>query len=240
MTSEMIICVPGTWKSRTDFVTAIVATSNGEFMPTAMVLAHPKSQDHVEFEFNSPYDQMGKAFGYAGQGKLSDETLNKIAAHKAFVYLRFPLDIAAQRLRLVKFTKIISRCGGLAVKIENCGIAHEWERWFSLLDSDNPFDTYCAVVILIQDKHHYYSCGMQCFGLPDAQVSEDFNIKEAAELMNQFNYYRIVTKTSLESGHTFSLTADSAHVRIELVADERHAEDDLFHNPHGLWDLTQV
>jgi len=240
MNNELIICVPGTWESRKDFLQTIVTKTSGEFMFAGMILAHTKGKDHVELEFYEPYDQMAEAFGYAGQGKLSDETLNKIVHHRSVVYLHFPLDIASQRSRLVKFTEVISRCGGIAVKIENSGIAHEWERWFSLLRSDNPFDTYCASVVLTGDGQHYYSCGMHSIGLPDAEISSNFDIKEAADLLNQFNYYQLVEKPGLESGHTFSLTADSPHFCIKWLTDRRHPDDDLFHNPHGLWDLTRV
>lgn len=240
MNDEMIVCIPGTWESRKDFIEAVITSTGGEFMFAGMILAHPRGKDHVELEFDEPYEQMAEAFNYAGQGKLSDETLNKIANHKSVAYVHFPLDIVSQRLRLVKFTEVISRCGGIAVKIENSGIAHEWERWFSLLRSDNPFDTYCVSVVLAGDGRHYHSCGMHSFGLPDAQISNDFEAQEAADLLNQFNYYRVVEKPGLDSGHTFSLTADSPRFRIELLTDERHPDDDLFHNPHGIWDLTRV
>jgi len=240
MNSEMIVCIPGTWERREGFLKAIVTTTSGEFMVAGLILAHPKGEDHVELEFYEPYDRMAEAFSYAGQGKLSDETLNKIAKHKSVVYLHFPLDIISQRLRLLKFTEVISRSGGIAVKLETSGIAHEWERWFSLLRSDNPFDLYCASVVLTGDEQYYYSCGMHNFGLPDSQTSRHFDIQEPADLMNQFNYYQVVEKPNLKSGHTFSLRADSPYFRINLLIDERHSEDDLFHNPYGLWDLTRV
>ena len=94
--------------------------------------------------------------------------------------------------------------------------------------------------MLIGEEGHYYSCGMHNFGLPDAQISTSFDSEEAADLLNQFNYYRIIEKPDLESGHTFSLTADSPYYRIELIMDNRNPEDHLFHNPHGLWNLTLV
>jgi hypothetical protein len=81
---------------------------------------------------------------------------------------------------------------------------------------------------------------MHNFGLPDVQISRNFDMQEAADLMNRFNYYQIIEKPSLGSGHTLSLAADSPDFRIELLMDEHHPKDDLFHNPHGLWELTRV
>ena len=236
----MIVCVPGIWESRRDFLRAVVTTTGGEFLFAGGILTHPKGNDHVEVEVGEPYGQMAEAFGHAGRGKLSDETLEKIARHGGVAYLHFPLDIAAQRSRLAKFTGVLARCGGIAVMIENSGVAHEWESWFPMLGSDKPFDTYRACVALTGDGRHYYSCGMHCLGLPDAQIPGDVGVEEAADLLNMFNLYRLTEEPFLSSGHTFGLADVSPHFRLELIADERHARDDLSHNPHGLWNLTRV
>src|SRR3712207_4821683 len=118
MNDEMIVCVPGTWESRKDFVEAVITSTGGEFMFAGMILAHPRGKDHVELRFYEPDEETAALFRNAEEGKLSDETLNRIAQHKSAVYLYFPLDITSQRLRLVKFTEVISRCGGIAVMLE--------------------------------------------------------------------------------------------------------------------------
>jgi hypothetical protein len=155
------------------------------------------------------------------------------------VYLHFPFDIVSQKARLLKFTEVLSKCGGIAVKLETSGIAHEWERWFELLRSDNPFDPYCASVVLVGDERFYYSCGMQNFSLPNAQISNRLDAVEAADSINRFNYWQIVENPVLKSGHTFSLTSDSPRFRLELLKDKRHSEDDLFYNPGGVWELRR-
>lgn len=239
MENEIIVCVPGTWENRTRFIEAVVVSTHGDFMFAGMILAHPKGNDHVELEFYDPDEQMAEAFELGGQGKLTDATLDRVAQHKSIVYLHFPFDIVSQKARLLKFTEVLSKCGGIAVKLETSGIAHEWERWFELLRSANPFDTYCASVVLVGDKGFYYSCGMHNFGMPDTQISNSFDAAEAADLINRFNYWQIVEKPVLKSGHTFSLTADTPHFRLELLKDERHPEDDLFHNPSGVWEMRR-
>src|SRR5689334_8291885 len=142
MENELIVCVPGTWRNRTQFIEAVATSTRGDFMVAGMILAHPKGRDHVELDFYDADERMAAAFEYGGQGKLSDPTLDQIAQHRSVVYLHFPLDIVSQKARLLIFTEVLSRCGGIAVKVETSGIAHEWERWLRLLRSDNPFDTY--------------------------------------------------------------------------------------------------
>lgn len=239
MENEIIVCIPGTWENRTKFVESVIGSTGGEFMFAGIILAHPKGKDHVELEFYDADEQMTEAFEFGGQGKLSDKTLDRIANHKSVVYLHFPSDIVSQKERIIKFTEVLSKCGGIAVKLETSGVAHEWERWFERLRSDNPFDTYCASVVLVGDKDFYYSCGMHNFNLPDAQISNSFDAPEAADLINRFNYWQIVEKPALKAGHTFSLTENSPHFQLESSKDERHSEDELFYNQHGLWELRR-
>lgn len=131
MEQELIICIPGLWVSRTAFIQAVVTATHGEFMFAGGILAHPSAQDHVEVEFCEPFTDMVESFRLAGQGKLTNETLAKVSGHQGVAYLHFPLDIVAQLPRLLKFTDVLSTSGGIAVKLETSGIAHEWERWFS-------------------------------------------------------------------------------------------------------------
>ena len=239
MENGIVVCIPGTWESRTKFIEAVVNSTRGDFMFAGMILAHPKGNDHVNLDFCEFDDLMLQAFKLGGQGKLTNLTLDEIARHKSVVYLHFPFDIVSQKGRLLKFTAVLSKCGGIATKLETSGIAHEWERWIELLGSTNPFDTYCASVVLVGDEGFYFSCGMHNFRLPDVQISNSLGGEQAADLMNRFNYWQIVEEPILESGHTFSLTADSEHFRLELLKDQRHFEDDLFHNPYGVWELQR-
>ncbi len=240
MEDQIIICVPGTWESRSEFVGSIVASTEGEFMFAGMILAHPSSKDHVELEFFDAYEGMAQAFEYGGQGKLSEATLKRIAECKSVAYLHFPFDITSQKARIVTFTEVLSRSGGLAAKLETSGIAHDWEQWFELLRSDNLFDTYRGSVVLVGDDQFFYSCGMHNFGLPDAQISNRFDPDEGADLLNRFNYWQIAEKPILKPGETFSLTESSPHFQLALSEDNRHTKDDSFWNPCGVWELRSI
>jgi ribosomal protein RSM22 (predicted rRNA methylase) len=97
MENEIIICIPGTWQNREEFLKNVVVSTSGEFMPAGRILANPKGNDHVEFDFYESDDRIREAFVSAGQGKISSETLDKIAKHKSVVYLYFPFDIISQK-----------------------------------------------------------------------------------------------------------------------------------------------
>jgi hypothetical protein len=203
------------------------------------ILAHPSGNDHVPVEFEEPYSDMVRAFEIAGQGKISAPTLKSISTHTSVVYLTFPGDAFDQRERILKFTNVVRSLGGYAVKVESCGVAHEWESWIKLL-SGNPFDIYCAFVTLIGDGGIFYSCGMHHFGLPECSIPASVPANEAADTMNRFNFWNIVDHPHLNSGETFSVDAVSPPYRLLLSNDVRHPSDHPFHNPHGVWSLTPV
>jgi hypothetical protein len=240
MERSLTICVPGTWKDRAEFIKAVVTETKGEFMFAGEILADIAGKDHVKLEFYEPYAEMALAFEYGGQGKISENVLTKISQHKSVIYLHFSLNIIAERERLLKFTKVLSKCGGIAIKLETSGVAHQWDEWFSLVSSVSLFDIYCASVTLVADEKFYHSCGMHNFQLPDCQISKQFDVNEAADLINRFNYYQIAEKPNLNSGNTFSLTSESPHFRLGLTKDERHSEEDLFYNSFGIWNLEKV
>jgi hypothetical protein len=238
MPSEIIICIPGPWSDRKDFLVRVIQLEPpGTYMFAGGILAHPSAKDHVPLEFCPPDEHIAEAFEIAGQGKISPETLTRIAAHTGVAYLHFPIDIRDQRERILKYTQVLQRLGGFGVKIESCGTAHEWNRWFELL-SGNPFQVYCSAVVLVGDKDYYFSCGMHHFGLAECEVPRSLPAGDAAHVMNQFNFWRIIEQPHLESGHTFSADENSPRFRMSLGKDSRHEADDLFHNPHGVWRLV--
>jgi len=198
------------------------------------ILAHPSAKDHVPLDFYPTDQRLAEAFKIAGQGKVSPKTISQIASHTGIAYLHFPINIQDQRERILKFTQVLQRLGGFGVKLESCGVAHDWDRWFALL-SGSPFDVYCSAVTLIGGDDCYYSCGMQHFGLAECAAPRSLPPADAAHLINQFNFWRVMEQPHFESGHTFSLDANSPRFRMFQEIDSRHAKDHPFHNPHGVW-----
>jgi hypothetical protein len=238
MDQEIILCIPGTWTSHDDFLKQVITYEPiGRYMFAGMVLMDVQGKDHVPLDFCPADPDLSKAFEIAGQGRFTSEVLARIKAHTSVVYLHFPSDLIGQRERMLKFTEIIHDLGGIAVKVESCGIAHTMERWNELL-SGNLFEAYCAGVVLVRDDNYFYSCGMHHFGLPECEVASTTPIEEATHLMNQFNFWQIHDKPKVSPGETFSLTETAPRFRLSLAPDPRSDKDDLFHNTHGVWRLT--
>ena len=237
----MIFCVPGPWRDRSDFIRRVVTSeSDGRYVFDGKFLADVRHQDVVKVEFLGRHPRMLQAFQAASRGDLPRRVEEEIARHSSSIYLRFPLSLIEERPRVLKYTEMAQRWGGFAIKLESSGVGHSWERWFRLVSSDNEFDWYCAFVMLLAGDIYYYSCGMHHFGLADSAVERRFAVEEAANLLNKFNYWRLIERRALRSGESFSLSETSTLFRLQLKEDELNPEDDLFHNPHGLWHLEKI
>lgn len=240
MDRELIICVPGPWSDRSVFLRHIITHEpKGRFMLIGSVLADLAAKDRVTVDFCEADTRLAESFRIAGQGKLPESVLDEVGGHSAVLYLHFPLDILGQRERILKFTRLIRDLGGLAVKLESSGTAHTWEQWESRL-TGSLFDLYCASVVLVGDEEVYYSCGMHHFGLPECAVPRSIQSGAAAGLMNLFSAWLLNERPDLVSGEILNIGSGRPAFRVLAVRDGRHAEDDLFHNPHGLWQLEPV
>src|SRR6201987_5845091 len=145
---EMIVCVPGPWENRSDLARRVFALEpSGRYTFAGGVLADVQHQDQIQVEFLGQHPRMTEAFEAATRGDLPADVASAIARHRSSIYLRFPSDLVEERLRILKFTDLVKRLGGFAIKLESSGVGHPWERWFQLLGSSNEFDWYCAVVM---------------------------------------------------------------------------------------------
>ncbi|UCH88583.1 MAG: DUF4261 domain-containing protein [Thermoplasmata archaeon] len=136
-------------------------------------------------------------------------------------------------------TKVIRDIGGIAVKVETTGVAHEFDKWNELLSDTGTFSLYAALVILIGGEEYYYSCGMHNFGLPDCCISAKEDIKDAAYTMNVFNNYQLEERPNLKDGHTFSVTEEAPHYKLRLKEDFIYGGDEYFGNSQGRWVLEK-
>lgn len=236
LASDVItLCVPGPWAHAVEFGDQ-VATLAARYTDAGRLMLDAGDSDGIALELRGADPRLAVAFRIACQGKMDEEMLRVLARHASVAYLRFPADLAAQSERMLKFSRLLERAGGLAVKVETCGVAHNWAQWASLLKGALP-GQYAAGVTLVTSADFYYSCGMHNFGLPDYEVSGALDFDSAMHLMNQFNLWRLSALPALSDGHSFSLGKGAPSFKLLRQADPRHAAGAALFNRHGLWRL---
>ena len=165
----MIICIPGPWAAREDLIRALVGAHEGRYLMAGLIVLDTTGQDSLTIDWQVRDPRMTDAFRPSAH---SDETLAAISAHRSVVYLHFPRDVRAQRERILKYSDVLRKAGGIAIKLENSGLSHPWSRWFEWLSAPFENQHYLAFVIHAWDDSGGYSCGMHQFGLPDATVDQ--------------------------------------------------------------------
>jgi len=230
---ELIICIPGPWITREELLRALVKAHEGRYLMTGRILLDSTDKDPLSIDWEPHDPRMADAFRPCAH---SDEILAEVAGHGSVVYLHFPLNVREQRERILKYTAVFRKAGGIAIKLENSGLSHPWPRWFEWLSAPFENQHYLALVIQAIDEDGGYSCGMHQFGKPDAVISPGG--QEGFQTLQAFNQYVLMESPVLKSGQTFSKDADSRRYRLHWMEDDRFRSDELFHNPHGIWQLA--
>jgi hypothetical protein len=239
MQPQIIVGIPGLWKTRAEIVQSIVLHSGGLIFAGAVIL-NTKTNEGYELHVYEHDPRMAKAFSIAGQGRISQQAIDLIGSHTFTLYCIIPnMSIEGAR-KMLGIVNALLKCGGLAAKVETSGVAHSAERWKELNDGNRPFDLYYAFVTLIGNSETFYSCGMHNFGLPDACITSDLQPNEAANLLNHFNLYVLAESPKLNDGHTFSIGQNQPRFVVRKEECRFFPKDDYFFNRQGVWHLEQV
>lgn len=236
---QIIIGIPGPWPDRSAITRAVTSQSSG-WLYAGVVLMNMSTRKSFALDVQAQDPNMEEAFRIAGGGRIPENELAAIGAHRHTLYV-VSKDVSPATARDVLDVGVaLLNCGGLGVKIESSGVAHSAAQWRELAASEDPFDLYTAFVTLVGNRDGYYSCGMHNFGLPDCKIGNGLPPEEAAPLMNNFNFYQVSELPQLESGHTFSLESGSPVYRVTLEEETNYEADHPFHNPFGIWHLETI
>lgn len=187
----------------------------------------------------TPKTPLANSFAFLGQNKISENVLKEIDNYQQIIYLT-SLDVGYNYcLQIAKFAQIILSLGGIAVKVESAGIAHQADHWLAHYHSQDIFDIYSLFVVLIEGDDYYYSCGMHNFGMADVILDLDEEMSLAIYVLNVFNYYRLTEFPIIKEGQTFQPDITSPIYRMHSTFNIIQADNSLLFNPYGQWHLKR-
>jgi hypothetical protein len=234
MAVTTVICVPGPWKDRTAVVQSIAGDSGGWLLAGA-VMMHAETKAAYTLEVQGHDARMRRAFEVAGFGG----ELDVIEAHTQVLYAIAEGGTREAAKGFLRAGAGLLRAGGLGVKVESTGRAHTPEAWMELADDADDGALFEAFVTFVSaGKRTLHTCGMHNLGLPDARVDAPLAPAESINLLRAFHFFQIVDRPVLKSGETFRVGADAPRYRLAMTPCDAYPEDDLFHNPNGVWRLT--
>jgi hypothetical protein len=241
MGPRVIIGIPGVWPSRADLVQALLDANGLDYVMAGSVCLERASGISASVELYDRDPRLVQAFTAAGQGRIGEETLARIGQHAMTAYVLVPAAIPDAALAAARFAVAFLKAGGLAVKVESAGIAHEKEHWLAVVaKASAPADLHDLLVVLVGGQERYYSCGMHNFCLPDTSVSAALPMAAAADLLRTFNFFQLVDQPTLKPGETFSAARDAPRFRLSQRPFEGYDADDPLCNQFGLWHLEPI
>ena len=231
-----ILCIPGTWADRTEF---LAACSRAGLAAAGVFIVDTLRGQHIEFEHRGHDDRMTEAFESSSGGEVAGEELAAITNHKSVVYLIGGEGDLDKLRSLVELATRLLPLGGLGIKVDSAGVAAPIERWLALSVKFEPFGLIRCFALVATGDNDAYSCGMHNLGFPDANV-DGVPIAEAKKTIDRFNLYQLLERPTLTDGQTFAAEQGARGYRLKKLEDSRWPKDDPFHNPFGLWDLVPL
>lgn len=237
--SHFLLCIPGPWKNWGDFATRIYAAGMEpgpifHLMPGDGFISHYGKNWHISTQFFECYPHLAQSFEITQQVRLIPGSLDKLPGYNSVVFLFYAHSFGKDRKTIIDSTRLIKAVGGLVVSVESTGAALTWEEWAETAESEDPLAWYREIVVLKGDETSYYSCGMQHFSLPDAEVDRSILPQLGSDLMTDFNCSRITGARNTEAGDIFSHQRNGTEYLLKRGPDHRHNEKNPFHNPYGV------
>ena len=235
MNSRIVISIPIALNNRV----AALESKYGTDRVINRMFCSTITPDSCQIEICDRDSELVSAFEITGQDKISATTLQQLDRHQQIIYLTSSNTGYQACQEMARCTQAFLDIGGIAVKVESAGIAHESAHWQANYDSKDVFDLYSLFVSLIEGDDCYYSCGMHNFGKADVAIALSEDLSLAIYVMNVFNYYRLTESPILQDEHTFRPDIESPAYRLKWIED-RDELDSLMHNPYGKWYLSRV
>ena len=239
MTSRIVICIPINLKKRKDIAAALENNYGTEYVLTGRMLRSTINNDSCEIDFRTLNGGSNfiKDFELAGQNKLYAATIQQIDICQQVIYLSSSDTGYDACLKIARLAQVMLQVGGIAIKVESAGMAHNKVKWLANYNSDDVFEIYSLFVTLVEGDDSYYSCGMHNFGKADVAIDLAVDIGLAIYVMNVFNYYRLTESPILQDGHTFQPDIECPKYKIKWTTDRETEINSPQYNSHGRWHL---
>ena len=256
MTDKIVICIPIKLKTK-DLASALAARYSQEYIYVGGMLRSTVGDESCQIDIcdrqTPPTNwslipsqlpeysaNLVDAFKIAGQGKISQFTLQQIDSCPQVVYLTSTDRGYDSCLQMAHLARIMLDIGGIAVKVESAEIAHDRDRWLASYNSDDPFEIYSLFVVLVEGDDFYYSCGMHNFAKADVAIEITEDVGLAIYVMNVFNYYRLTESPILQDNHTFQPDIQSPKYRLKWMIDNESRISSPLYNSFGRWHLNRI
>ena len=166
MNSRIVISIPIALNNRQAVAAALESRYGTDYVFIGRVFRSTITPDSCQIEMSDRDDESTSTFELT-EDRISATTLQQLETHQQIIYLTSTATGYEACKEMARSTQALLNIGGIAVRVESAGIAHEPAKWQANYDSNDVFDIYSLFVTLIEGDDYYYSCGMHNFGKAD-------------------------------------------------------------------------
>ena len=244
---NIIISISGFWKDSNQIRKLINDSAKCKYRLTENYLFHEDEIDEFVFHLDNSKQTLTMLPAPTESNLLKKEEENNVNQHKSTVYLMIEGGSIENAKKIMLAGNCILNIGGHEIKIVTAGITHGKETWQKFIENDRLMDYIFAFVITVHNdkEDFYFTCGMHNLGYPDAVVPGYLDPDQGNCLAKAFLYYLVKNNPVLVSGNKFQIDKNSPNI-YRLTYEKCHIYDNfdknvyrLFHNPYGLWRLTE-
>jgi hypothetical protein len=156
MKSTISICIPINFKNRQEIAAALEERYSTEYIFMGRIFQSTITQkscaidiiaDRGAYPKGNRAGNLAEDFRFAAQDKLDLATLEQINHCPLVIYLTSTTTGLNACREMAKFAQVLLQIGGIAVKVESAGIAHDRPRWLAHYNADDVFEIYSLFVV---------------------------------------------------------------------------------------------
>jgi len=237
---KTILCIPGKWENREDFLKSIITTSNGRYIFAGQILLDTKTDIGYELEIYERDDALSSTFEFAHSiGDVLNNEFNDIKSHNLLIYIIGDTGNEELCKIMANTASALLTSGGIAINVETSGKAFGREQWQNLLNKDFLYEMFVEDRIFDNTSNSTYSCGMHNFGFKDTIIT-GVDFQEAQKVISIFHYYQRIDNPNINDGQTFSIDKEAPIYKIVDEKRQNYIEPEVFINPFGIWRLEKL
>jgi len=243
MKDKILLCIPGTWRDRPNFIERLFVGTDGRLVAAGNCILDRENKYSCEFNISPFVEDMDEGFRIGSQtAPIAEDLLTQIGQHTSFLSLYSNKDGTSEALAISEIALAALDVGGLAVRVEGskrASDADQWRRSVQQAQKIAPGLLYHVFVwAFVCDGITFDTIGMPFLGHPDISIeAPDFETANA--VYNEFAQYLLYSEPEIFDGQTIGFE-DTDGVWRMTKASHTYIDDPDIDFSRGMWRLRRV
>lgn len=243
MKDKILLCIPGTWRDRSDFIERLFVGTDGRLIAAGNFILDCESKYSCEFNISPSGEDMEAGFRMGSEAApIAEHLLTKIGRHTSFLSLYSNKDGTSEALAISEIALAALNVGGLAVRVEGSKRASDTDQWRQGVQIAQKFDPamlyHLFVWAFVYDGLTFDTIGMPFLGHSDISI-EAPDFETANIVYNEFARYLLYSEPEIFDGHTIGFE-DTDGIWHMTKTSHIYTDDPDIDFSRGMWRLRPL